>query len=308
MKPFYYILGVLIFGLFPSDANAAEPISPEALVADALAHNAELKFYGTEIAAAKGALKAAGTIRNPELTAQGGYKNTRDNSGGTSGDGGTFALSANQTFEYLGRIALRKAIAKGDIGLAELHLAQFQLTLAARIRSLVYGVFIAQEKLTTLREVGARFEALSNVLARREPAGTTAILETRIIEANSLTFRRQEREATLAVKTSLVQLNQLCGKPVATRLQLGNGRVVFTEIPPITTLLDRIGANSFEIRIREAELAQQGFKVSLSGHHGWPVLLLRESCGPRTAGRRRHLVASTFVGPQRGKYSERESA
>ena len=119
--------------------------SVDDLVQEALHQNPELNFYTAEIAAARGALKTAGTIRNPELNTQAGYKNTRDNSGGGSGEGGTFALSANQTFEYPGRIALRKAIAKGDIELAELHLAQFRVALAARVRALVYGVHRAGE-------------------------------------------------------------------------------------------------------------------------------------------------------------------
>jgi outer membrane protein, heavy metal efflux system len=274
MKPSYrYILGSLFFGLaFASEAKAIESISAEALVSEALARNPELNVYRAEIAAAKGGLKTAATIRNPELSTQAGYKNARDNSGASSGEGGTFALSASQSFEYPGRIALRKAIAKGDIQLAELHLAQFRITLAARVRALVYGVFIAQEKLKTVREVADRFEELSNVLAQREPAGATPILEARIIEANGLTLRRQEREAALAAKTSLVQLNQLRGKAVTAPLKLTGARVVFTEPPPLPRLLDSAASNAFEIRVRQAELAQQGFKVFLSKNERYPAV------------------------------------
>jgi cobalt-zinc-cadmium efflux system outer membrane protein len=246
--------------------------TPDALVRQALEKNPELNFYAAEIAAAKGGLKTAGTIRNPELNTQAGYKNTRDNSGGGSGEGGTFAFSANQTFEYPGRIALRKAIAKGDIQLAELHLAHFRVTLAAHVRTLVYGVFIAQEKLTAIREVADRLEALSDVLTQREPTGVTPALETRIIEGNALTLRRQEREAALAAKAPLVQLNQLRGKPVTTALQLTDARVAFTALPPLPKLLDSARDNAFEIRIREAELAQQGFKVSLSKNERYPAI------------------------------------
>jgi cobalt-zinc-cadmium efflux system outer membrane protein len=274
MKPSYrYILGSLFFGLaFASEAKAIESISAEALVSEALARNPELNVYRAEIAAAKGGLKTAATIRNPELSTHAGYKNARDNSGASSGEGGTFALSASQSFEYPGRIALRKAVAKGDIQLAELHLAQFRVTLAARVRALVYGVFIAQEKVTTVREVADRFEELSNVLAQREPAGATPILEARIIEANGLTLRRQEREAALAAKTPLVQLNQLRGKAVTAPLKLTGTRVVFTEPPLLVRLLDNAASNAFEIRIRQAELAQQGLKVSLSKNERYPAL------------------------------------
>lgn len=246
--------------------------SADDIVREALEKNPELNFYSAEIAATRGGLKTAGTIRNPELNTQAGYKNARDNSGGGSGEGGTFALSANQTFEYPGRIALRKAIAKGDIELAELHLAQFRMTLAARVRALVYSVFIAQEKLAVVREVADRFETLSNVLAQREPTGVTPVLETRIIEGNALTLRRQEREAALAAKTPLVPLNQLRGKSVTAPLQLTSARVVFAEPPPLQRLLDSARANAFEIRIREAELAQQGFKVSLSKNERYPAI------------------------------------
>ena len=102
--------------------------TPEALVKQALQRNPELNFFVAEIAAAKGAVRTAGTVRNPELSSEVGYKNSRDNSGGASGDGAILALSFSQTFEYPGRIALRKAIANHDLALAELHLQQFRLT------------------------------------------------------------------------------------------------------------------------------------------------------------------------------------
>jgi len=207
---FGLFIGVLITGVAPVYAEnssvARIQTTPAALVRQALANNPELKFYAAEIAAAKGTLKTAGTIRNPELHTEAGYKNTRDNSGGPSGEGATWSVAVNQTFEYPGRIALRKAIAKGDIALAELHLQQFRLTLAARVRTLAYSISIAQERSMAAREVADRFQALSDVLAQRPVAGVTPLLETRIIDANTLNFRRQEREAELAAKTAAAEL------------------------------------------------------------------------------------------------------
>ena len=54
--------------------------TPEALVKQALQRNPELNFFVAEIAAAKGAVRTAGTVRNPELSSEVGYKNSRDNS------------------------------------------------------------------------------------------------------------------------------------------------------------------------------------------------------------------------------------
>jgi outer membrane protein TolC len=67
--------------------------TPEALVRQALQRNPELNFFVAEIAAAKGSARTAGTVRNPELSSELGYKNSRDNSGGGSGDGAIVALS-----------------------------------------------------------------------------------------------------------------------------------------------------------------------------------------------------------------------
>jgi outer membrane protein, heavy metal efflux system len=246
-----------------NSSSAPNHKTPAALVRQALANNSELKFYAAEIAAAKGTLKTSGTIRNPELHTEAGYKNTRDNSGGPSGEGATWSVAVNQTFEYPGRIALRKAIAKGDIALAELHLQQFRLTLAARVRTLAYSVSIAQERSMAAREVADRFQALSDVLAQRPVAGVTPLLETRIIDANTLNFRRQEREAELAAKTTAAELNQLCGRPATAALRVNAGELNLLQMS-LQMLVDAAHANAFDIRIRQAELAQQGFKVALA--------------------------------------------
>jgi cobalt-zinc-cadmium efflux system outer membrane protein len=270
-------IGVLITGVAPVRAEnsflAGVQTTPSALVRQALANNPELRFYAAEMAAAKGALKTAGTIRNPELNTQAGYKNARDNFGGPSGEGAAWSISVNQTFEYPGRIALRKAIAKGDIDLAGLHLQQFRLTLAARVRTLAYSISIAQERSMAAREVADRFQALSDVLAQRPPAGTTPLLEMRIIDANTLNFRRQELEAVLAAKTAVAELNQLCGRPTDAALQVRAGELKLLQTS-LQTLVDAARANAFDIRTRQRELAQQGFKVALARNERFPAIAI----------------------------------
>jgi outer membrane protein, heavy metal efflux system len=272
-----FFIGMLITGVAPVRAEnssiARMQTTPAALVRQALANNPELKFYAAEIAAAKGTLKTAGTIRNPELNSQAGYKSARDNFGGPTGQGGAWSVSINQTFEYPGRIALRKAIAKGDIDLAELHFQQFRLTLAARVRTLAYSISIAQERSKAAREVADRFQALSDVLAQRPPAGATPLLETRIIDANTLNFRRQELEAALVAKTAVAELNQLCGRPADAALQVRAGELNLLEMS-LQTLVDAARANAFDIRIRQRELAQQGFKVALARNERFPAIAI----------------------------------
>jgi len=245
--------------------------TPEALVKLALQRNPELNFFVAGIAAAKGAARTAGTVRNPELNSELGYKNSRENSGGASGDGAILALSLSQTLEYPGRIALRKAIANHDVELAELHLQQFRLTLAARVRTLAYSIPSAQEKSVAVREVASRFQALSDVLAQRPTAGVTPQLEARIIDANTLAFQRQERDAVLAIATALAKLNQLCGRPAEAPLKVAAAKAQFSAVS-LPKLLSAARGNAFDIRIRQIELAQQGFKVALSKNERYPAI------------------------------------
>src|SRR3954469_24907317 len=178
-------------------------VSIEALVQEALEKNPELNYYRAEIAAAKGERRTAGTLANPELTAQAGLKHARSAESGLAGEGLAWSASVQQTFEYPGRLALRKAIANQQIGLAELGFARFRVALMARTRAAAFSVFAAQEKERAAREVAERFGALTQVLVQREPAGITPLLETRIIEANAVTAHRKASEASQAVQTAM---------------------------------------------------------------------------------------------------------
>src|SRR4030095_5409196 len=172
----------------------------------------------------------------------------RDNSGGPSGEGATWSVSVNQPLEYPGRIALRKAIAQGDVDLAHILLEQFRLTLAARVRMLAYSISIAQERSIAARQAADRFQGLSDVLAQRPAAGVTPLLETRTCDANTLNFRRQEGEAALAARTSAAELNQLCGRPADDAVEVDAGNLSLTEIP-LQRLIEAARDKAFGIRI-----------------------------------------------------------
>jgi cobalt-zinc-cadmium efflux system outer membrane protein len=116
---------------------------------------------------------------------------------------------------------------------------------------------------------------LSDVLAQRPAAGVTPQLEARIIDANTLAFRRQERESALAITTALTELNQLCGRSADAPLTITAGRAQFRAVS-LARLLSAARANAFDIRIRQLEFAQQGVKVALSKNERFPAI----SVGP----------------------------
>jgi len=263
--------------------------TPEALVKQALQRNPELNFFVAEITAAKGGIETARTVRNPELNSEVGYKNSRENSGGASGDGAIVALSLSQTVEYPGRIALRKAIANHDLVLAELHLQQFRLTLAARVRSLADAMIGAHERTKAVQVIASRTQTLDDVLKQRPLAGVAPQLEAQIISANLLTFQRQERESALAEKTIAAELNQLVGRSADSTLIANARPIVFTAVS-VPRLVDAARSDAFDIRIRQVELAQQGFKVALSKNERFPAIAVGPFYSLENAIDREHRV------------------
>ena len=300
----------ILGGLVCTTALANAETTPDALVAQALQQNPELNFYVANIGAAKGGLRTAGTTRNPELSTQAGYKNSRDNSGGPSGDGAAWSVSFSQTFEYPGRIALRRAIANHDVDLAELHLAEFRRTLAARVRTLAYSVASAEKKSAVAREIGSRFKVLSDVIAQRPAAGVTPQLEARIIDANALAFQRQERDAALEATTIVAELNQLCGQPANVPLRVRAGAVRFSRVS-LPDLLKAARVKAYDIRIRQVELSAARIqsraveKRTLSGNCGRAVLFAGECGGQGTASRSGDRTAGAIFGTATPETSQR---
>jgi outer membrane protein, heavy metal efflux system len=290
--PGWLIAGLLAgFGVEPRCSNAAEsaPAGTNAestelqtLVADVLEHNPEINFYRAEIAATKGERRTATTWANPEVSTTVGQKQVRGD--GLSGEGVAWSVSVQQTFEWPGRIPLRKAIANRQIQLAELGFAQFKAALAARTRTLAYGLFAAQEKAAAAKEVADRFQQLREVLVQRDPAGLTPQLETRIIEATELTLQRRSTEAALAAQSALLELNQLRGTPWTNELTVRVGKLEFTPTPGQAALIQAAETNNFELQMRRVELEQQGFKVSLARKDGYPSLTVGPYFSQERAG------------------------
>src|SRR6266571_3542839 len=218
----------------PANTNAPSA-ALDTLVADVWEHNPELNFYLAEIAAAKGERRTAATWANPEVSTSVGQKQVR--SGGLSDEGVAWSVSVQQTFEWPGRMPLRKAIANHQIQLAELGFSQFKASLAARSRTLAYNLFVTQEKSAAAKEVADRFQQLREVLGQRDPAGLTPQLETRIIEATELTFARKATDAALEAQSALLELNQLRGQPWTNATKVEPVKLTFGNAPAQDDLL-----------------------------------------------------------------------
>ncbi len=267
MKSFPVLLSLLLLATAPL---AAEPAALDTLVTEIVTNNPELAFYEAEIEAARAGRQAAGTRENPELALDLGRKRVTGAGGILAGEGTAWAVSVSQTFEWPGRLALRKAIANHDLALAELGFARFKAALAARARTLAYGLHAAHERAAAAAEVAARYEALRELFLARDPGGITPLLETRVIEAQELALQHCATGAQLAVQAALVELNQLRGRPVDTPLLVAPAPLAFAAAPDLAAILAAAHENNFEFRAAKIELEQQGLVVSLARHEGRP--------------------------------------
>lgn len=282
----YAVVALALAGSSPllGQSDEAKPTTVAALVREIVASNPELKYYEAEIAAAKGEQRSAATLANPELSATVGQKRVR--SGPLSSDGTAWSVSVQQTFEWSGRIGLRKAIANQQVKLAELGLAQFRAALGNRAQVLAFQLAAAQEKAAAAREVAERFEALREVLVQRDTAGLTPVLETRIIEATALTVQRKATDAEVGVQAALLELNQLRGQPWEQALHVAAPAFEFANPPELGALLAATQANNFELKMRQVELEQQGFKVSLARNERMPGVTVGPYLSQEKAGDR----------------------
>jgi outer membrane protein, heavy metal efflux system len=271
------IVPILVILAIPA-VSAGDEIVPsttlDAIVREALQRNPELQFYEAEILAARGERRSAGARANPEVSAQAGVKSVSDE--GRSNHGVASGLSIQQTFEWPGRMELRKAIADRQIDLAELGVSNFRAELEAKARAVGYKLLAAQQLSEPAREVAERFRSLREVLVQRASPGLTATLETRIIEATEITLQREASEAEIERQTAIAELNQLRGRDARAPIRIADEEITFASLPATEVLLAAASRNNFELRKKEVELAQQGLKLSLARNERYPAF----SVGP----------------------------
>jgi cobalt-zinc-cadmium efflux system outer membrane protein len=272
--------------------KAGHIVTFEKVVAQALADNPELRFYEAEIAAASGDRRTAGTWPNPELSTEIGRKRV---SGDMATEGTAWFVSVTQTFEWPGRVSLRKAIAERQIGIAQMGLEQFRSALAAQVRQKAFALYGAQQRELAAQEVAARGEELVGTLVQREPAGVAPLLETRAIEASVIKLRRQAIEASNEAQSALYDLNALRGRAISDPLVIADVPMEFPEFPEAEALIRRAGRGNFKLKQREIELSQQGFKVRLAANEAWPSISVGPQFSQEKAGREKETVAGVGV-------------
>ena len=275
-----------------SDVAAQPATKLDDLTAAIVRQHPELGFYEAEIDAARAGRRAITARPDPELSLSAGQKRVRDPRGTLAGEGTTWTVSLTQTFEWPGRLALRRAIANQDVALAELGLARFRSALEGRVRALAIALDSARQRAGVQREVADRFAALKEVFLARDPAGITPLLEARVIEARELSLQRRATEAEIAAQAALIELNQLRGVAPGESLNLAPLRFAFSAPPEADALVAAAREHHFEFRAKVIELEQQGFAVQLARHERQPSFSVTPFISRETAGDRETTIGA----------------
>lgn len=289
-RPFFGALFIAVSLRAQTPPSEVPAVPLPAVVEEITASNPELKFYEAEIAIARARLKGSALRSDPELSLDVGRKRVRDLTGSLSASGTAWSVSVTQTFEWPGRLALRKAIANSQVELAELGLNRFQNALTSRARTLAYTLHAASAKASAVREVADRFAALKETFLARDPAGLTPLLETRVIEASELALQRRATEAELEVQAALIELNQLRGAPVGAPLLIATPTLKLNDAPAITALMQAAQENNFDYRMRLLDVEQQGFEVRLARNERYPAVSVSPFYSQEKAGEKETVV------------------
>ena len=192
---------------------------------------------------------------------------------------------------------MRKSIANRDIVLAELGLARFKSYLGSRVRALGYALAMQQQNAEAANEVAERFMAVRDVLVQRDPAGVTPLLESRIIEAASVGVQRRAGDASVAMQKTLLELNQLMGRRADTPLIVKKSEFNLQELPSISSLLGQAALQNFDLKVRRAELEQQGLKVALAKNERYPTFTVGPMISDQLAGERQTTLGLSVSVP-----------
>jgi cobalt-zinc-cadmium efflux system outer membrane protein len=210
---FKFILAASVMASAP--AAHAETLSQ--LTQEALRNNPELRAFEQSVAAAKGGVRTARTLSNPELTVQPGFRRLKEIDATRHEFHGEFSLS--QLFKFPGKRALEIAIAQRNVGLAEVALEGFRFQLATKVRRAFYDGLAAERILQARTQQVESAKAFVESAKKRAEAGYASDFETVKSQADLIAANKALRQAQLKKITARVSLNTLMARPATAPLE-----------------------------------------------------------------------------------------
>ncbi len=242
------------------DTNAVPStnvLTLDAAIRLALENNPGIRVLAADIAAGRGEVTTAKTWQNPEVSIAPGFKSVRDPS--DTMFHGDFGLE--QTFEWPGKRALRRAVAEKNVAVRQLALAGFRSQLAIQVRR-AYYTLLATRGVVELREQRlALSKSFVDAAKKKIEGGFAPEFEATKAEVEVVAAQRVLRDAQARHDAARVILNTLMGRkptePLAVTGALGDG----VALPNQSALLEQALAQNPSVKVQEAEAERTGLSL-----------------------------------------------
>jgi cobalt-zinc-cadmium efflux system outer membrane protein len=223
----------------------------------ALANNPEIRVLTADIASARGEATTAKTWQNPEVSVAPGFKSVRDPS--DTQFHGDFGLE--QTFEWPGKRALRRAVAEKNVAVRQFALAGFRSQLAIQMRR-AYFTLLTTREVVALREQRLTLgKSFVDAAKKKVEGGFAPEFEATKAEVEVVAAQKSLREAQAQHDAARVTLNALMGRkstePLTVTGTLGDG----IALPSQATLLEQALARNPGVKVQEAEAERTGLSL-----------------------------------------------
>jgi outer membrane protein, heavy metal efflux system len=207
----------LSIAVFPS-LEAEETLPVSAAIAEARRNNPELRVVEAAVAAAKGGVRTARTLSNPELTLAPGTRHLREGNNSIREFRGEFSLS--QLFKFPGKRALEIAIAQRNVDLAEIALEGFRFQLAGKMRRAFYDELAAEKIAQTRQQQVEAAKVFVESAKKRAESGYASDFETIKSQAELIAANKMLRQAEGQMRAARITLNTLMGRTPLSPLKL----------------------------------------------------------------------------------------
>ena len=203
----------LLLGCLRAHADTLEQIT-----AEALRNNPELRVLEQSIAAAKGGVKTARTLSNPELTLAPGFRRTREGDSSRNQFHGELGLS--QLFKFPGKRALEIAIAERNVELTQIAREGFRFQVTAKVRREFYDFLASQQIVQSRRDQVDAAEKFVESARKRAEGGYASDFEIVKNQADLITANKALRQAQGRITAARITLNALMGRTPSAPLEI----------------------------------------------------------------------------------------
>ncbi|MBI3415869.1 MAG: TolC family protein [Verrucomicrobia bacterium] len=202
-------------------------------------------------------MTTAKTWQNPEISVAPGFKTIRDPS--VTEFHGDFGLE--QTFEWPGKRALRRAVAEKNVAVRQLALAGFRSQLAIQVRR-AYFTLLATREVVALREQRLTLaKSFVDAAKKKVEGGFAPEFEATKAEVEVVAAQRVLRETQARHDAARVTLNALMGRKPTEPLTVTGALNDGVALPNQFKLLEQALVQNPSIKVQEAEAERTGLSL-----------------------------------------------